>query len=144
MDKNGFPSSIGPRGVRIMVTPFDPLADGANGVTSPRKKNSSAAKKDLCKKATHNPQITMPKFSLDLKIQGDLQRSGGGGSASKATERAEQERAARIAREGVALQVRAEASDLDIAGVSVGSLACAGVRAAVFGDAWSHRVHACV
>lgn len=118
VDKNGFASSIGPRGVRVMVTPQDALS-GGSGVTTPRggKKNSSAAKKYLSKKATHNPEITMPKFSLDLKIQGPPQRNGGDGSTSRA-DKAEQERAARIAKEGVALVVRAEASDLDIAGVS--------------------------
>ena len=132
VDKNGFPSSIGPRGVRVMVTPQGAIA--ATGVSSPRggRKNSAAAaaaaaKKDLSKKATHNPEITMPKFLLDLRIQGpaqaNLQRSGGGGAgSSKAVDRAEQERAARVAKSGVALFVRADASDLDIAGVSVSTV----------------------
>eukprot|EP00903_Cladosiphon_okamuranus_P018047 g16608.t1 len=121
VDKNGFPSNIGPRGVRVVVTPHNALSGGA-GVTTPRgsKRNSSAAKKDLSKKATHNPEITMPKFSLDLKIQGDPQRnSGGGARAISAAEKAEQERAARTAKEGVAIVVRAEASDVDIAGATI-------------------------
>eukprot|EP00752_Nemacystus_decipiens_P004173 g3816.t1 len=129
VDKNGFPSSIGPRGVRIMVTPQGTLAEA--GGSSPRgsKRNSAAAKKDLSKKATHNPETTMPKFSLDLKIQGqgqgDPRRSGGGGgggssnsSSSREADRAEQERAANE-KAGVALVVRAEASDVDIAGASI-------------------------
>lgn len=110
-----------------MVTPQDSLSDGV-GVSSPRGgKKSAAAKKDLSKKATHNPEITMPKFSLDSKIQGDQRGGGGGGggggSSSKAADRAEKERAERVATEGVPLVVRAEASDLDIAGVSAGSAA---------------------
>lgn len=118
--------------MRLVVTPRDPLP---GGVGSPRvgggKKNAAAAaaaaaaKRDLSKKATHAPELKMPKFSLDLKLQGESQPSpagattGGGGSASvKAAGKAEKERAARIAREGVAVVVRAEASDVKVEEVS--------------------------
>lgn len=130
VDKNGFPSSIGPKGVRVLVTPHDSLS---GSVSSPRggKKNASGAKKDLSKKATHNPEIAMPKFSLDSKIQGELQRDGDGASSGKSPGRAEKERAARVAREGVPLVVRAEASDLDIASVSAAVRWWASVRPAL-------------
>ncbi len=132
-DKSGFPASIGPKGARLVVTPRDSLP---GGVGSPRggggKKNAAAAaaaaaaKRDLSKKATHAPELKMPKFSLDLKLQGESQHSpvgataGGGSSASaKAVGKAEKERAARIAREGVALVVRAEASGIKVEEVSL-------------------------
>ncbi|CAM9801278.1 unnamed protein product [Pylaiella littoralis] len=73
--------------------------------------------------------MTMPKFSLDQKIQGDqgaysLSAAGALGGSSSTVKGAAQakkvaERAARLARDGVALAVRAEANDLQIAGATI-------------------------
>lgn len=142
VDKGGYPASIGPKGVRLVVTPRDSLPGGGSPRGGGGKKNAAAAaaakKKDLSKKATHAPELKMPKFSLDLKLQGESQPSpagstaGGGGSASaKAAEKAEKERAARVAREGVALVVRAEASDLQVTEVSRRVCSGSGVIAVV-------------
>ncbi|CAN0571268.1 unnamed protein product, partial [Ectocarpus sp. 12 AP-2014] len=119
VDKNGFDAHIGPKGVRLLVTPRDALlSEGGGGIVSgglgsPRGRrnsssssNSSSGKKDLSKRATHEPQITMPKFSLDQKVLGGDEQAFG--KTSKSAERAERERAARVAKEGVALLVRAE------------------------------------
>jgi len=126
VDKSGFPASIGPKGVRLLVTPRHSLPGGVGSPPSrggSGKKNTAAAKRDLSKKATHAPELKIPKFSLDLKLQGESQPSpagataGGGGSASgNAAGKAdtEKEKAARTAREGVALVVRAEASDVKV------------------------------
>ncbi|CAM9825307.1 unnamed protein product [Scytosiphon promiscuus] len=110
VDKNGFPAHIDPKGVKVMVTPRDALTGGpGGGVHSPRggKKNASA-KKDLSKRATHQPLVILPKFTLDQKLAG--QRQAG---------RSEEERLATIAEEGVPLVVRAEGSGLEIAGAMI-------------------------
>lgn len=124
VDSKGYPASIGKGGVRITVTPREWLSGGGAG-SSPRggKKNT---KKDLSKQSTRDPEMTMPKFSLDLKIQreqgGEAGAAVGGGSSStvKGAAQAKKaaERAARLASEGVPLVVRAEATDTDITGVS--------------------------
>lgn len=114
VDRNGFPAHVDPKGVKVMVTPRGSLPGGAGGgggaVHSPRGGKKNAAKKDLSKRATHDPQLTMPRFVLDQKLAGEQQQAG----------KSEKERLARIAKEGVALVVHAEGSGLDIAAVSLG------------------------
>lgn len=134
VDSKGYPANIGRGGVRVTVTPQEWMSGG--GPSAPPRGGKKSTKKDLSKQATRDPEITMPKFSLDLKIQGDQGASSlSGGAASANTVKGSQarkvaERAARIAKEGVALVVRAEATDLDIAGVSRASL-CFFLRAAL-------------
>ncbi|CAM9532999.1 unnamed protein product [Hapterophycus canaliculatus] len=115
VDKNGFPAHVDPKGVKVMVTPRDWLPGGGaggGGVHSPRGgKKNAAGKKDVSKRATHEPQLTMPGFTLDQKLaEGQQQQQGG---------RLEKERLERIAKEGVALVVRAEASGLGIAAATI-------------------------
>lgn len=124
VDSKGFPASIGKGGVRITVTPREWMSGGG----SPSRGGKKSSKKDLSKQSTRDPETTMPKFCLDLKIQGD-QGGGaavGGGSSSTVKSAAQAkkaaDRAARLASEGVPLVVRAEATDTDIAGVSQSGL----------------------
>ncbi|CAN0389337.1 unnamed protein product, partial [Ectocarpus fasciculatus] len=117
-------------GAKLLVTPRDSLpskgggrgtGSGSGGLGSPRggRKNASSRSspssvKDLSRRATHGPQMIMPRFSLDQKVLGgDEQASGKFGT------QAERERAARIGKEGVVLLVRAEVADLQIARATI-------------------------
>ncbi|CAM9441202.1 unnamed protein product, partial [Ectocarpus sp. 8 AP-2014] len=135
VDRNGFHARLGPAGARLLVTPLDSLPSegggGSGGLSSPRGRKPaisrsfpSSVKKDLLKRTTHLPQMKMPRFSLDQKVLAGGGGGGGGGgedqqASGKFSKRAEREKVERIAKEGVALLVRAEVADLVIAAATI-------------------------
>ena len=146
VDSNGNDATLPTRGVKIIVgTRDDGTSPGSSSsLNTPSRggggrKNSAAAtaaaaaaaaaKKDLSKRATHDPVVVMPRFVLDSKLQ-DSSSSRGAGSppgvspsgrgaaqrAAAAVAAAAAERATKIAEEGLELVVRVEGGP-DLEGV---------------------------
>lgn len=100
VDAGGNKASLPTRGAKITVKPRDP----------PYSHKKSPGKKNLAKRATHDPSLVMPHFVLDLKLQESPRSPQLVGDSARA---AAAERAATVAKEGVALSVGAEGQGLE-------------------------------